>query len=70
MLEIKRTAISLDENDLIELVRICIDGDKEGALGFLKQFYKRINYSQQGKLKSHLDTGVNPVDKFNKDINR
>lgn len=70
MLEIKRTAISLDENDLIELERICIDGDEEGALRFLKKFYKRIIYSQQGKLKSHLDTGINPVDKFNKDKNR
>ena len=70
MLEIKRTAISLDENDLIELERICIDRDKEGALGFLKKFHKRIIYSQQGKLKSHLDTGVNPVDKFKEDKSR
>ena len=70
MLEIKRTAISLDENDLIELERICIDDDKEGALGFLKKFYKRIIYSQQGKLKSHLDTGVSPIEGFIKDSRR
>jgi hypothetical protein len=70
MLEIKRTAISLDENDLVELERIFIDGDKEEALGFLKKVYTRIINSQQGKLKSHLDTGVNPVEGFIKDSSR
>jgi hypothetical protein len=64
MLEIKRTAISLDENDLVELERIFIDGDKEGALELLKKVYNRIIHSQQGKLKSHLDAGVNPVEGF------
>jgi hypothetical protein len=64
MLEIKRTAISLDENDLVELERIFIDGDKEGALELLKKVYTRIIHSQQGKLKSHLDAGVNPVEGF------
>jgi hypothetical protein len=64
MLEIKRTAISLDENDLLELERIFIDGDKEGALELLKKVYTRIIHSQQGKLKSHLDAGVNPVEGF------
>jgi hypothetical protein len=64
MLEIKRTAISLNENDLLELERITTDGDKEGALGFLKNIYNRINCSQQGKLKSHLDTSANPVEGF------
>jgi hypothetical protein len=70
MLEIKRTAISLDENDLVELERISIDGDKEGALGFLKKVYTRIIHSQQGQLKSHLDTGVNSVEGFTKDSSR
>jgi hypothetical protein len=70
MLEIKRTAISLDESDLVELERIFIDGDKEGALGFLKKVYTRIIHSQQGKLKSHLDTGVNPIEGFTKDSSR
>ncbi len=70
MLEIKRTAISLDENDLVELERISIDGDKEGALGFLKKVYNRIIHSQQGKLKSHLDTGVNSEEGFIKDSSR
>jgi hypothetical protein len=70
MLEIKRTAISLDESDLVELERIFIDGDKEGALGFLKKVYTRIIHSQQGKLKSHLDTGVNPAEGFIKDSSK
>jgi hypothetical protein len=70
MLEIKRTAISLDENDLVEMERIFIDGDKEGALGFLKKVYTRIIHSQQGKLKSHLDTGVSPIEGFIKDNSR
>jgi len=70
MLEIKRTAISLDESDLVELERIFIDGDKEGALGFLKKVYNRIIHSQQGKLKSHLDTGVKTIEGFTRDSSK
>jgi hypothetical protein len=56
--------LSLDEKDLIELERIIVDNDEKEALRFLKKFiYHRILYSQQGKLKSHLDS-VNPVDGF------
>jgi len=29
MLEIRKTAVSFDENDLIEVERIVIDGDEE-----------------------------------------
>jgi len=65
MLEIKRTAIGLDEKDLLELERIVIDGDEKGALSFLKKaVYDKIARSQQGRLKSHLDTGDNPVERF------
>ncbi len=64
MLEIKRSAISLDEKDLIELERIIVDGDEKEALKFLKKcIYDRILYSQQGKLKSHLDS-TNPLEGF------
>jgi hypothetical protein len=64
MLEIRKTAISFDEQDLIELERIIIDGDKEEALKFLtRSIYNRILHSQQGRLKSHLDT-ANPVEGF------
>ena len=68
MLEIRRTAIALDEKELLELERIITDGDEEGALSFLRKcVYDRILHAQQGRLKSHLDTGVNPVEGFIKD---
>ena len=67
MLEIKRTAIAFNENDLLELERIVIDGDEKGAIRFLKKsVYDKITRSQQGKLKSHLDIGVDPVERFKK----
>jgi hypothetical protein len=65
MLEIKKTAIALEEIELIELERIIIDGDKDEALRFLKKFvYAKVVYSQQGKLKSHLDGESNPAESF------
>ena len=64
MLEIIKTAVSLDEKDLMELERIVTDSDEKEALTFIKRsIYGRILYSQQGKLKSHLDT-ANPVEGF------
>jgi len=64
MLEIRKTAVSFDENDLMELERIVTDADEKEALRFLKKsIYDRILYSQQGRLKSHLDT-ANPVEGF------
>jgi hypothetical protein len=69
MLEIRKTAVAFDENDLLELERIVIDGDEKGALLFLrKAVYNKITHSQQGKLKSHLDTGDNPVERFIKEV--
>ena len=71
MLEIKRTAIGLDERELLELERIITDGDEKGALSFLKKAaYDKITRSQQGKLKSHLDTGSDPAERFIKDNNK
>jgi len=65
MLEIRRTAIALDEEELLELERVITDRDEKGALVFLKKaVYDKVARSQQGKLKSHLDTGVNPVEGF------
>lgn len=64
MLEIKKTAVSLDETDIMELERIITDADEKEALIFLKKsIYDRILHFQQGRLKSHLDT-ANPVDGF------
>jgi len=65
MLEIRKTAIALDEEELVELERIMIDRDEKEALRFLKKsIYDKVARSQQGKLKSHLDTGGDPVERF------
>jgi len=68
MLEIRKTAIALDEKELLELERIITDTDEKGALRFLKKsLYDKISRSQQGKLKSHLDTNGEPVEKFRRE---
>ena len=65
MLEIRKAAIAFDENDLLKLERIITDSDEKEALMFLKKaVYNKITNSQQGKLKSHLDTADNPVERF------
>ena len=70
MLEIKRAAISLEEKELLELERIVTDRDTKEALGFLKKtVYDKITRSQQGKLKSHLDTSDSPVERFRRGNN-
>ncbi len=64
MLEIRKSAVSLDEGDLMELERIVTDNDEKEALRFVKKsIYDRILHSQQGRLKSHLDA-ANPVEGF------
>ena len=64
MLEIRKAAVSFDEQDVLALERIITDADERGALAFLKRsVYDRILYSQQGRLKSHLDA-ANPVEGF------
>lgn len=71
MLEIRKTAIGLDEKEILELERIVIDGDEKEALKFLrKSVYEKIVHYQQGKLKPHLDTGASPVEGFIKDNSR
>ena len=64
MLEIRKAAVSLDEQELLALERIITDADEKEAIKFLKQaIYNKILHSQQGRLKSHLDS-ANPVDGF------
>jgi hypothetical protein len=64
MLEIKKTVVSLEERDLLELERIITDSDEREALRFLKKsIYDRIAQAQQGRIKSHLDA-TNPVEGF------
>jgi len=67
MLEIRKTVVSFHERDLMELERIITDNDEKESLRFLKKsVYDRINQSQQGRLKSHLDS-TNPVEEFIKE---
>ncbi len=64
MLEIRKTVVSFDEKDVMELERIVTDADEKEALRFLKKsIYDRILHAQQGKLKSHLDA-ASPVEGF------
>ncbi|MDD5094945.1 MAG: hypothetical protein PHV74_11290 [Dehalococcoidia bacterium] len=58
MLEITKSTLAFDEEELIELEQIMIDEDEAEALKFLKKsVYDKIARSQQGRLKSHLDAG-------------
>jgi hypothetical protein len=64
MLEIRKTAVSFDESDLMELERIITDSDEKEAFRFIKKsIYDRIVHTQRGRLKSHLDA-TNPVEGF------
>ena len=64
MLEIRKTVVSFEERDLIDLERVITDADEKGAILFLKKcIYDRILHSQQGRLKSNLDS-TNPVEGF------
>jgi hypothetical protein len=64
MLEIRKTVVSLEEKDLLELERIITDSDEKEAIRFIKKsIYDQIAKAQQGRLKSHLDV-ANPVEGF------
>ena len=65
MLEIRKAAIALDEQEIMQLERIITDREEKEALVFLKKsVYDKVLHSQQGRLKSHLDSGGDPVQKF------
>ena len=65
MLEIRKTAVAFDENDLLWLERIITDHDEKEALIFLKKsVYDKMARSQQGLLKSPLDTGSDPAERL------
>ena len=65
MLEIRKTAVSFDERDLLELERIMVDNDQTEGMKFLKKcVYDRIAHAQTGRLKSHLDGDSDPTRKF------
>ena len=65
MLEIRRAAVALEEEELVEMARIVFDQDREAALRFLKKaVYDKVVRAQQGRLKSHLDVSGDPTAAF------
>jgi hypothetical protein len=65
MLEMRKSAVSFDEQDLMALERIITDSDEKEALFYLKKrVYDRIALAQTGRLKSHLDSGGDTVADF------
>jgi len=65
MLEITKKALTLEPQEVMELERIIIDDDREGAFQFLKKnIYQRFVSSQEDHLKSHLDGCSDPVSVF------
>ncbi len=64
MLESSKTAIDLGEEELLQPERIMIDRDEKEILIILKKsVYDNVALSQQGRLRSHLNTGGNTVKK-------
>ena len=50
MLEIEKTPLTLDEQDLLDLERILVDRDEKEAFVFLKQsVYEKLRAYQRGK---------------------
>ena len=65
MLDITRKTLTLEPQEVMELERIIIDDDREGALQFLKKnIYQQFTLSQESRLKSHLDGCSDPVSSF------
>lgn len=65
MLEIRKTAIALEEPELVELERIVVDEDEREALTFLRRtVYSKVARSQGARLQSHLYSSGSPVERF------
>jgi hypothetical protein len=63
MLELKKTAIAFDEQELMKLERIIIDRDQTEALKFLRRtVYNKIERAQKNILRCHLDISGDPID--------
>ena len=65
MLEITKKTLALEPREVMELERIIIDEDREGAFQFLKKYiYQQFTQSQENRLKSHLDGCSDSVSTF------
>jgi hypothetical protein len=50
ILELKKTAITFDESDILELEKIIIDSDEKKAFQFLKKsIYDKVLHAQQSR---------------------
>ena len=66
MLEIRKAAVAFDEQEMMRLEGIILDADAVAALAFLRSsVYHKIEQTQRGKLKSHLDGTNDPATIFN-----
>ena len=71
MLEIRKSAVPFDEQEMMQLEGIILDRDAPSALVFLKKsVYDKIEQSQRGKLKSHLDGTADPSNEFQQEKQR
>jgi len=58
MLQIRKSAITLEEEEMMELEQIMVDRDEEQALRFLRHsIYNKLIHSQRGKLQPDLSKG-------------
>jgi len=65
MLEIRKSAVAFDEQEMMRLEGIILDNDAIAALVFLRNsVYNKIINSQRGKLHSHLDTTSDTTPNF------
>ena len=56
MVQIRKTVVPLDEEEVMALEQIIVDSDEKEALRFLKKvIYDKIGRSERGKLKTDLD---------------
>lgn len=69
MLEIRKSSVGFDEQEMMRLESIIMDADAPAALAFLKgSVYEKIILSQRGKLKSHLDGSSDPASGFKQNL--
>jgi len=53
-MESNLVVVSLSRQEILKLEMICVDGDKDQALSFLKDLRLKINQTVKG-MRSHLD---------------
>lgn len=58
MLQIRKAAVTLDEQEMIELEQIIADRDEKEALRFLRHaVYNKLIHAQRGRLQPDLGQG-------------